>query len=175
MVGWEDLPPRRLGSASCSSDITGSSADSPHGGFAAPCALLALSRVHCSPPRAHCSPCPRAHCSLYPRVHFSPPPQCSHRSPRAATTRAAAPYSHRGRAHTHGAFARVAHAQVVSGVIFVRVGCGGWWCGGWWRGVVCGRGAWVPGQRWHPVWVGWTVAMSVWGSVHRMSSVVPRP
>ena len=85
------------------------------------------------PPRAVLTLPPRAVLALPPRAPASAP-RTTARAPPRTTARPVPPprCSHRGRAPTHGAFARVAHTQVVCGVISVRRvrGSAVWVCGG---------------------------------------------
>ena len=107
------------------------------------------------PPRAVLTLPPRAVLALPPRAPASAPRTTARAPPPRTTARPVPPprCSHCGRAPTHGAFARVAHTQVVCGVISVRRvrGSAVWVCGG--RGGSRVRAG--TGQ------VGWTVGM--WG------------
>ena len=85
------------------------------------------------PPRAVLTLPPRAVLALPPRAPASAP-RTTARAPPRTTARPVPPprCSHRGRAPTHDAFARVAHTQFVCGVISVRRvrGSAVWVCGG---------------------------------------------
>ena len=86
------------------------------------------------PPRAVLTLPPRAVLALPPRAPASAPRTTARAPPPRTTARPVPPprCSHCGRAPTHGAFARVAHTQVVCGVISVRRvrGSAVWVCGG---------------------------------------------